>query len=51
MLKTRSIDVSRSPPVVLAEAKEGLLAGGAGVETIWLTPYHQDHAALICTRE
>jgi fibrillarin-like pre-rRNA processing protein len=52
MLKTRSIDVSRSPPVVLAEAKEGLLAGGLQVEeTIWLTPYHQDHAALICTRE
>jgi len=52
MLKTRSIDVSRSPPEVLAEAKEGLLAGGMRVEeTIWLTPYHQDHAALICTRE
>jgi fibrillarin-like pre-rRNA processing protein len=52
MLKTRSIDVSRSPPEVLAEAKEGLLAGGLRVEeTIWLTPYHQDHAALICTRE
>ena len=52
MLKTRSIDVSRSPLVVLAEAKEGLLAGGLQVEeTIWLTPYHQDHAALICTRE
>jgi fibrillarin-like pre-rRNA processing protein len=52
MLKTRSIDVSRSPPDVLAEAKEGLLAGGLQVEeTIWLTPYHQDHAALICTRE
>jgi fibrillarin-like pre-rRNA processing protein len=52
MLKTRSIDVSRSPPDVLAEAKEGLLAGGLQVEeTIWLTPYHQDHAALICARE
>jgi fibrillarin-like pre-rRNA processing protein len=52
MLKTRSIDVSRSPPEVLAEAKEGLLAGGLRVEeTIWLTPYHQDHAALVCTRE
>jgi fibrillarin-like pre-rRNA processing protein len=52
MLKTRSIDVSRSPPEVLAEAKEGLLAGGLRVEeTLWLTPYHQDHAGLICTRE
>jgi len=52
ILKTRSIDVSRSPPEVLAEAKEGLLAGGLLVkETIWLTPYHQDHAALICARE
>ena len=52
VLKTRSIDVSKSPPDVLAEAKEALVAGGLRVkEATWLTPYHQDHAALICERE
>jgi fibrillarin-like pre-rRNA processing protein len=52
VLKTRSIDVSRRPQDVLAEAMEAVLAGGLQVkEAIWLTPYHQDHAALICARK
>jgi fibrillarin-like pre-rRNA processing protein len=52
VLKTRSIDVSKSPQDVLAGAKEALVAGGMQVkEATWLTPYHQDHAALICERE
>jgi fibrillarin-like pre-rRNA processing protein len=52
VLKTRSIDVSRSPPEVLAEACEALCSGGLQVtESTWLAPYHQDHAALVCTRE
>jgi fibrillarin-like pre-rRNA processing protein len=52
VLKTRSIDVSKSPPDVLAGAQQALVAGGLRVkDTTWLTPYHQDHAALICERE
>ncbi|MBP1928551.1 fibrillarin-like pre-rRNA processing protein [Methanolinea mesophila] len=52
VLKTRSIDVSRSPPDILAEAEEALRSGGLQVrQSVWLTPYHQDHAALICARD
>ncbi len=51
MLKTRSIDVRRAPEEVAAESRAGLEARGFAVGgPRWLSPYHQDHAALLCTR-
>lgn len=51
MLKTRSIDVSREPGNVLEESLVGLRAGSIRIDTsLWLTPYHLDHAAILCTK-
>ena len=51
MLKSRSVDVSRDPKEVAAEAVAALTAAGLVVESIdWLAPYHPDHAALICRK-
>jgi fibrillarin-like pre-rRNA processing protein len=51
MLKSRSVDVSRDPEEVAAEAAAALTAAGLVVESIdWLAPYHPDHAALICRK-
>jgi fibrillarin-like pre-rRNA processing protein len=51
MLKTRSIDVRADPGEVLARTCEAFSDTCIRVErTCWLNPYHQDHAALICTK-
>jgi fibrillarin-like pre-rRNA processing protein len=51
MLKTRSVDVRKPPVEVFRETVETLAAAGLTVqESVWLTPYHQDHAAIVCTK-
>ena len=52
MLKTRSVDIRKSPDEVFADTCEELKEGGYIVEkSTWLNPYHQDHAAIICRKE
>jgi len=48
MVKTRSIDVRRDPKDVVKTAEEELSSHYRVIETCWLSPYHQDHAALVC---
>jgi fibrillarin-like pre-rRNA processing protein len=51
MLKTRSVDVRKDPGVVLRETVDALISAGFVVqESLWLAPYHQDHAAIVCTK-
>lgn len=51
MLKTRSVDIRKSPEGVFADACAELSAAGLTVEkTMWLMPYHQDHAAIVCRK-
>jgi len=51
MLKTRSVDVRKDPGLVFDETIEALKEAGFIVqETVWLVPYHQDHAAIVCTK-
>ena len=51
MLKTRSVDVRKDPAIVFDETIAALKeAGFIVLESVWLTPYHQDHAAIICTK-
>jgi fibrillarin-like pre-rRNA processing protein len=51
MLKTRSVDVRKDPAIVFDETILALKEAGFSVqETVWLTPYHQDHAAIVCTK-
>ena len=51
MLKTRSIDVSRSPGLVLEDSLADLRSRGLQTDTsLWLLPYHCDHAAILCTK-
>jgi fibrillarin-like pre-rRNA processing protein len=51
MLKTRSVDSRRDPEAVSDETLEVLFSAGFTVEeTVWLSPYHQDHAAIVCTK-
>lgn len=49
MFKTRSVDVRREPADVVAEAQAKLEQHIDVEEIRWLEPYHQDHAAMICT--
>lgn len=52
MLKTRSVDVSRSPAEVFSETVEALeKADFVVISSAWLEPYHRDHAALVCRKE
>ena len=52
MLKTRSVDVRSEPDLVFRETLARLGSGGLGVsESTWLTPYHHDHAAIVCVKE
>lgn len=47
MLKTRSVDVRREPATVLDDATAALAGAGLAVQgSIWLEPYHRDHAAI-----
>jgi fibrillarin-like pre-rRNA processing protein len=51
MLKTRSVDVRKLPVDVYRETVDALEAAGFTVqESVWLTPYHQDHAAIVCSK-
>jgi len=51
MLKTRSVDIRKTPEEVFRETIDGVAAAGLlVVESVWLSPYHQDHAAIICIR-
>jgi fibrillarin-like pre-rRNA processing protein len=51
MLKTRSVDVRKDPGVVFQETIDALTSAGFAVqESLWLAPYHQDHAAIVCTK-
>jgi len=51
MLKTRSVDVRKDPVVVFDETLTALeKAGFSCQESVWLAPYHQDHAAIVCTK-
>ncbi|HJJ34880.1 MAG TPA: fibrillarin-like rRNA/tRNA 2'-O-methyltransferase, partial [Methanocorpusculum sp.] len=51
MLKTRSVDIRKSADEVFADTCEELTAGGYLVEkSVWLDPYHKDHAAIVCRK-
>ncbi len=48
MLKTRSVDVRKEPAEVFHDTLEILEAAGMVItESVWLAPYHRDHAAII----
>ena len=51
MLKTRSVDIRKSPEEVFRESCKELEDAGLLVEkTFWLSPYHTDHAAIVCKK-
>jgi fibrillarin-like pre-rRNA processing protein len=50
MLKTRSVDIRKKPEQVFQDTLDILMSFGITVcESTWLAPYHQDHAAIVCT--
>jgi fibrillarin-like pre-rRNA processing protein len=52
MIKPRSIDVTRSPDDVASSVEEDLSQRGIRTDgCIWLSPYYNDHAALLCNPE
>lgn len=51
MLKTRSVDIRKTPEEVFHDTIAELNGAGLEVtENVWLSPYHKDHAAIVCTR-
>ena len=51
MLKTRGVDIRKSPEEVFADTCEELSRAGLRVQkSMWLSPYHADHAAIVCER-
>jgi fibrillarin-like pre-rRNA processing protein len=51
MLKTRSVDVRKEPAEVFRDTLEALGAGGlTTIGSVWLEPFHHDHAAIICRK-
>ncbi len=51
MLKTRSVDVRRDPGEVFRDTLAVLTAAGMHIEeSTWLVPYHNDHAAIVCSK-
>jgi fibrillarin-like pre-rRNA processing protein len=51
MLKTRSVDVRKDPMDVFCDTLEILTSSGLIVkESTWLTPFHADHAAIVCIK-
>jgi fibrillarin-like pre-rRNA processing protein len=51
MLKTRSVDVRKEPALVFRETLDALATSGLlATESIWLEPYHHDHAAIVCRK-
>lgn len=52
MLKTRSVDIRKSPEEVFRDTISDLAAAGLTVvESVWLSPYHKDHAAIVCSKQ
>jgi fibrillarin-like pre-rRNA processing protein len=51
MLKTRSVDARKDPYEVFQDTIGQLEASGLSVtESVWLAPYHADHAAIVCEK-
>lgn len=51
MLKTRSVNVRKEPAEVFQDTLDALNSAGLIMqESVWLAPYHHDHAAIICTK-
>ena len=51
MLKTRSVNVRKEPAEVFEDTLDSLTSAGLVIqESIWLAPYHLDHAAIICRK-
>jgi len=51
MLKTRSVDIRKEPAEVFRDTLDILISAGLTVvESTWLAPYHQDHAAIVCEK-
>jgi fibrillarin-like pre-rRNA processing protein len=51
MLKTRSVDVRKEPARVVEETDAALSAAGLVLqEKLWLAPFHEDHAAIVCRK-
>ncbi|HJJ39448.1 MAG TPA: fibrillarin-like rRNA/tRNA 2'-O-methyltransferase [Methanocorpusculum sp.] len=51
MLKTRSVDIRKSPEEVFEESCAELSSAGLSIEkSCWLSPYHIDHAAIVCRK-
>jgi fibrillarin-like pre-rRNA processing protein len=51
MLKTRSVDIRKEPAAVFRDTLDILISAGLTVvESTWLAPYHQDHAAIVCKK-
>lgn len=51
MLKTRSVDVRKEPAEVFRDTLDLLAASGLMIqESVWLEPYHHDHAAIVCEK-
>jgi fibrillarin-like pre-rRNA processing protein len=50
VLKTRSVSVAEDPEVILRNAEMELADAGLCIShSVWLDPYQQDHAVLICS--
>ncbi|MGC9435431.1 MAG: fibrillarin-like rRNA/tRNA 2'-O-methyltransferase [Methanomicrobiales archaeon] len=47
MLKTRSVDLRKTPAEVLDETVSAISGTYRVEQTCWLEPYHRDHAAVI----
>lgn len=51
MLKTRSVDIRMTPQEVFRDTLASLGETGLEVtESVWLSPYHKDHAAVVCRK-
>ena len=51
MLKTRSVDVRKEPAEVFQDTLDALTTAGLEImESVWLIPYHDDHAAIVCKK-
>jgi len=50
MLKTRSVDVTKTPDDVLVDVVEKISPHVDICSHCWLDPYHRDHAAIICRK-
>ena len=52
MLKTRRVEVRKEPAQVFQDTLDAITTAGLVLqESVWLTPYHHDHAAIVCTKQ